>query len=387
MSLLIRPGISVLINDITDLDPNVNLLPGATSFYSAYPAAQGKAGIYTKWDFQRARGGEGGAEQAVKGIAHGVAPRSHNWRQAVDILKGRYLEFNPPGADVTSVLIIPDIDNNSDHSQLRSPTSVAINRSVAIHSSSAEVDKTVSGDIRELLNALPVHVLESACQNRPAKSSVPSSTATAVSAQHPSPAKPSLNTFQGTAVAKGGTTTRTPTVSFTRGETSNTTVASPTATLARSTNTPAAAGSPLPSTPVKQKPTSGGFNTNTASSCVPYAPQTPSVVRASGSGSRTLIDSRRTLIDSPLRGIGFTAFAASREPYVLGYWTKTVLEFIGCDREVIPLIESCLDRFSDDEDDVELQASLSEDVATELSHFVVNLLKLDAFLKSVGRYA
>lgn len=49
MSPLIRPGISVLINDITDLDPNVNLLLGATLFYSAYPAAEGKAGIYAKW--------------------------------------------------------------------------------------------------------------------------------------------------------------------------------------------------------------------------------------------------------------------------------------------------------------------------------------------------
>lgn len=36
---------------------------------------------------------------------------------------------------------------------------------------------------------------------------------------------------------------------------------------------------------------------------------------------------------------------------------------------------------------VELQASLAEVITIELSHFVVDLLKLDAFLKSVGRNA
>lgn len=46
---LIRPGISVLVGDVSDLDSAVNLLPGTTLFYSAYPAADGKAGIYTKW--------------------------------------------------------------------------------------------------------------------------------------------------------------------------------------------------------------------------------------------------------------------------------------------------------------------------------------------------
>lgn len=101
-------------------------------------------------------------------------------------------------------------------------------------------------------------------------------------------------------------------------------------------------------------------------------------VHASGSTTRALID-------SPLRGVGIARFAAPKECYVLGHWTRMVLRFIECDREVIPIIESRLHHFTYDEDDVELQASLSEAVNLELSHFVVNLLKLDAFLKSIGQ--
>lgn len=49
LSYIIRLGISVLVNDVFDLDPSINLLLGANIFYSAYPAAEGKVGIYTKW--------------------------------------------------------------------------------------------------------------------------------------------------------------------------------------------------------------------------------------------------------------------------------------------------------------------------------------------------
>lgn len=93
----------------------------------------------------------------------------------------------------------------------------------------------------------------------------------------------------------------------------------------------------------------------------------------------------KTLIDSPLRGAGIGIFMApSPEAYAIGHWTETVLEFVKCREAVIPVIESHLPCFSHDEDDIEFQAVLSEVFTVELSHLVVSLLKLDAFLKTVG---
>lgn len=284
-------------------------------------------------------------------------------------------QFNPPHAGVTSVLIVPDTDTDVDKSQPRHPTSTAVN------TDSTQADKTGLGDLMELLNTLPTHVLDSARRrNRPAASPVPSSAIT-LSAQQPQSAKPCVKSSASTTAAGGSVTTKAPNVAFAHGEASdNHTSASPHTTITHMASTTAAAVSPLPSTLFKRKASIGGSNANMPDTSRPSAPHTPSTVRAPTSGSRALID-------SPLRGIGFAAFAAPKECYVLGYWTRAVLEFVHCDQEVIPIIESRLVHLSYDEDDVELQASLAEELTGELSHFVVNLLKLDAFLKSVGRYA
>lgn len=93
------------------------------------------------------------------------------------------------------------------------------------------------------------------------------------------------------------------------------------------------------------------------------------------------------LIDSPLRGVGISWFMALVEAYAIGYWTRTILQFIRCEEEVIPVVEHHLGRFCYDEDDIEFQAALSEAFAEQLSHLVVKLLKLNAFLKMVGRNA
>lgn len=68
----------------------------------------------------------------------------------------------------------------------------------------------------------------------------------------------------------------------------------------------------------------------------------------------------------------------------MGHWTRTILEFIGCD-QVIPIVEQRLQSLAYDEDDVELQVLLARDLSVELSHLIVKFLKLDAFLKGLGQ--
>lgn len=112
---------------------------------------------------------------------------------------------------------------------------------------------------------------------------------------------------------------------------------------------------------------------------------TPAAVRTAGSGAPHRAGSTAVpgLIDSPLRGVGISQFMAPKETYVIGYWTRTILQFIQCEQDVIPVIERHLGRFSYDEDDIEFQAVLSQVFTAQLSHLVVKLLKLDAFLKTV----
>ncbi|KIO28403.1 hypothetical protein M407DRAFT_22455 [Tulasnella calospora MUT 4182] len=351
MSPVIRPGISVLVNDIADLDPSMNLLPGATIFYSAYPAAEGKDG-------------ENGAQQAVNGVPWGVAPRSSSWSQAVAILRSRYIQLNPPGVGISSVLVVRDNDNDDNTGDSTSVTAVA----------TAAGDDGPLGRVLDMLGALPTHILEAGRERRP----------------------PST----GTAIASN------------RGAVPNSPFISKTVQVLSATQANSEAsqvnGKYAPNqftTPVKPKPASGTPNGQPKSpSDASLKPAGPPAHRPQASNfsaplmstaTRTVGPSvpRRTgstangLIDSPLRGVGINQFMVPMEAYAIGHWTRTILQFVQCEEAVIPIVERHLRCFSHDEDDVEFQAVLSEVFTVQLSHLVVKLLKLDAFLKTVGQRA
>ncbi|KIO22579.1 hypothetical protein M407DRAFT_9858 [Tulasnella calospora MUT 4182] len=322
-------GLSVLVNNVFDLNPDVNLLPGAMVFYSAYPAAEGKVGIYTKW------AGEHGAQGAVKGVRNGVAPRSSTWSQAVNTLHKRYTELNPLGFDITSVLVVPDKDDDSDASASLGD---------------GNGGEGALGSVGDLLDSLPTHILEAARHRRPPLVG-------AISIHSATPSKTSL--------ADAITTP-----SHGLGDTGG---------LAQF------------STPVKLKQSSAKPNTmskslDTTASRMSSGTAPPSHrPHTSKNSIPPNASTSSTLIDSPVRGVGISQFMApSPEVYALGHWTETILEFIQCREVVIPIIKTHLLDFSHDEDDIGFQAVLSEVFTVELSHLVVKLLKLDAFLKTVG---
>ncbi|KIO19280.1 hypothetical protein M407DRAFT_223237 [Tulasnella calospora MUT 4182] len=350
MSLIVQPGLSVLIEDVTDLDPNINLLPGADIYYSAYPAADGKVGIYTKWS------GEGGAEQAITGIRQGVAPRSTTWSKAVDLLKSRYCQLNPPGAGITSVLIVRDSDNDGGRN---SPTATAGT------TNGINTDAGAFGGVMELLNSLPTHVLEAACKRHPVGQVATSTlgrTATTMSASTRS------QVFVGPVSEirppnNAGITTWTEPVK-------------PTAQSSATTS----AKAPELCTPMKQRllsatPITNSYTNHSTSPRLPEPPRTthvttsPSVqtlAQVDNPAARAPVSTGRGCIDSPLRAVGAAYFTVPKECYVMGHWTRTVLEFMRCDKEVILIIEERLCSFAFEEDDVELQALFAEDLTVEL---------------------
>lgn len=228
------------------------------------------------------------------------------------------------------MLIVPDADSNRDSGELPSATVTSAN------ASNNEADLGTLGDLMELIHALPPGALESAYHRGLPSGFMTSPAMVATATQRPS--STSLKTVQDTSTAQGRSPAKAPIAKSANREATSTPIASPRASI----TVPNATAAPLPlSTPVKQK---ASLRSSAGSSHQPFTQQSSSTIHASTSG-------RRTLIDSPRHGIGFAAFSAPKEIYVLGHWTKAVLAFIGCDQEVVPIIEARLVHFSYDEDD------------------------------------
>lgn len=285
------------------------------------------------------------------------------------------VQFNPPGSGITSVVIVPDNDNDDDDGSHDSFTATAGD------ANAVDMDAGAFGSVMELLSTLPTDVLEAAYRHRPV-------------------GHIATNTVGRTATTTLATTQPQLIGSASRSSPSNDIVTKARTPSAKPTaESLASAKTTAPSTPIKQHQSSAASTTDSnitpsTSSKVSNLPDTPRAnassslqtsAQATATPPRAPVSTVRGRIDSPLHGIGVAHFITPKECYVVGHWTRTVLEFLSCEKEVVPIIEARLRPSIYDEDDIELQASLAEELEVDISHLIVKLLKLDAFLKSIGR--